>query len=108
MSSDMLFVICHVVCVVQNALKLSDEQIQDLMFVRRMDYTKHSLLDSQREPIAARIQEYTPNPVANVNKLSALAAEIQQQALEDHDTVHRVSWAVHCGVRCDSTCHVVE
>ena len=88
----------------QNVLKLSVEQIRDLMFVRRIDYIKHHLLDSPREAIAAQIKEHTPNPIANVNKLSALATQLQHQAVEDHDLVHRVSWAVHCGVSHGSTC----
>ncbi len=77
---------------------LSDEQVKDLMFIRRVDYSKHHLLASQREALAARIREGSPSPIANVNKLSACATQLQQQALEDHDVVHRVSWAVSCGV----------
>lgn len=83
---------------VQNAMLLADEQVKDLMFIRRVDYSKHHLLASQREALAARIREGSPSPIANVNKLSAFATQLQQQALEDHDVVHRVSWAVSCGV----------
>ena len=77
---------------------LADEQVKDLMFIRRVDYSKHHLLASQRKALAARIREGSPSPIANVNKLSAFATQLQQQALEDHDVVHRVSWAVSCGV----------
>lgn len=90
--------LCDTICMVQNAMLLSDEQVKDLMFIRRVDYTKHHLLASQREALAARIREGSPSPIANVNKLSAFATQLQQQALEDHDVVHRVSWAVSCGV----------
>ncbi len=88
-------VLCELV---QNAMLLSDEQVKDLMFIRRVDYSKHHLLASRREALAGRIREGSPSPIANVNKLSAFAAQLQQQALEDHDVVHRVSWAVSCGV----------
>lgn len=90
--------LCDTICMVQNAMLLSDEQVKDLMFIRRVDYSKHHLLASQREALAARIREGSPSPIANVNKLSAFATQLQQQALEDHDVVHRVSWAVSCGV----------
>ncbi len=92
---NMRRVLCELV---QNAMLLSDEQVKDLMFIRRVDYGKHHLLASQREALAARIREGSPSPIANVNKLSAFATQLQQQALEDHDVVHRVSWAVSCGV----------
>lgn len=80
-------------------LNLSDEQIQDLMFVRQVDYAKHHVLGSQREAVAANIHQNSPTPVVNCNKLSASAIQLQQQALDEHDVVHRVTWAVQCGVR---------
>lgn len=79
-------------------LNLSDEQIQDLMFVRQVDYAKHFVLGSQRAAVAASIHQDSPTPIVNFNKLSASAIQLQQQALDEHDVVHRVSWAVHCGV----------
>ena len=79
-------------------LNLSDEQIQDLMFVRQVDYAKHHVLGSQREALAANIHQDSPTPIVNCNKLSASAIQLQQQALDEHDIVHRVTWAVHCGV----------
>lgn len=84
-------------------LNLSDEQIQDLMFVRQVDYAKHCVLGSQREAVAASIHQDSPTPIVNFNKLSASAIQLQQQALDEHDVVHRVTWAVHCGVCCASS-----
>ena len=86
----------------QNMLDLSDEQIQDLMFIRQVDYAKHHVLSSQREAVAANIHQECPTPIVNFNKLSASAIQLQQQALDEHDVVHRVTWAVLCGVCCAS------
>ncbi len=69
----------NVLCeLVQNAMLLADEQVKDLMFIRRVDYSKHHLLASQRKALAARIREGSPSPIANVNKLSAFATQLQQ------------------------------
>ena len=83
-------------------LKLSADQIQDLMFVRKVVFAKNHILNSQREAVAANILEDSPTPVVNVNKLSVSAVQLQQQALDEHDVVHRVKWAIHCGVCLDS------
>ena len=83
-------------------LRLSDDQIQDLMFVRQVAYLKNHMLSCQGEAVAAKILEDSPTPVVNVNKLSTSAIQLQQQALDEHDVVHRVKWAIHCGVCLDS------
>ena len=88
--------------VVQDMLKLSDDQIQDLMFVRRVTYLKNHILSCQREAVAAKILEDSPTPVVNVNKLSVSAIQLKQQALDKHDVVQRAKWAIHCGVSLDS------
>ena len=77
-------------------LELSDDQIQDLMFVRQVDYAKHHVLGSQREAVAASIHQDSPTPSVNFNKLSASAIQLQQQALYEQDVVHWMTWAVHC------------
>ena len=87
--------------VVQDMLKLSDDQIQDLMFVRRVTYLKNHILSCQREAVAAKILEDSPTPVVNVNKLSVSAIQLKQQAQDKHDVVQRAKWAIHCGVRLD-------
>ena len=83
----------------QDLLKLSDKQIQDLMFIRRVSYTKHHLLSSQREAVAANILEASPTPVVNVTKIAASSVQLEQQAQDEHDVILRVKWAIHCGVR---------
>ncbi|KAA6420342.1 MAG: hypothetical protein FRX49_09504 [Trebouxia sp. A1-2] len=79
-------------------LKLSDKQIQDLMFIRRVWYVKHHLLSSQRKAVAANILEASPTPVVNVTKIAASAVQLEQQAEDEHDVILRVKWAIHCGV----------
>lgn len=88
--------------VLQDMLKLSADQIRDLMFLRKVACTKNHILSSQREAVAAKILEDSPTPVVNVNKLSVSAVQLQQQALDEHDVVQRVKWAIHCGVCLDS------
>lgn len=86
----------------QDMLRLSEEQVQDLMFIRQVVHTKNHLLASQCEAVAAKILEDSPTPVVSVNKLSASAVQLQQQASDEHDVVLRVKWAIHCGVCSDS------
>ena len=88
----------RVVVCLQDMLQLSDEQIKDLMFVRQVTYAKQHFLASQLEAVATKIHEDSPSPIVKFNKLSASAIQLQQQALDQHDVVHRVRWAVHCGV----------
>lgn len=88
----------------QDTLKLSDEQIQDLMFIRQVSYAKHHLLSMQREAVACKILEHSPTPVVNVNKIAASAIKLEQQAVDEHNLVLRVKWAIHCGV-CYCSCH---
>lgn len=92
-------------CGLQDLLKLSDKQIQDLMFIRRVSYTKRHLLSLQRKTVAANILEASPTPVVNVTKIAASSVQLEQQAQDEHDVILRVKWAIHCGVRCQSRCH---
>lgn len=93
----------HVLYDLQDLLKLSDKQIQDLMFIRRVWYVKHHLLSSQRKAVAANILEASPTPVVNVTKIAASAVQLEQQAEDEHDVILRVKWAIHCGVWCQSS-----
>lgn len=68
------------------------------MFIRQVAHTKNHVLASQCEAVAAKILEDSPTPVVSVNKLSASAIQLQQQASDEHDVVLRVKWAIHCGV----------
>jgi hypothetical protein len=89
----------------QDLLKLSDKQIQDLMYIRRVSYTKRHFLSLQREAVAANILEASPTPVVNVTKIAASSVQLEQQAQDEHDVILRVKWAIQCGVRCQSRCH---
>ena len=77
---------------------MSDKQIRDLMFIRRVCYTKHHVLSSQRKAVAANILEASTTPVGNVTKVAASAVQLEQQAEDEHDVILRVKWAIHCGV----------
>lgn len=86
-------------------LNLSDKQIRDRMFIRRVSYIKHHLLSSQRKAAASSILEASPTPVVNVTKIAASSVQLEQQAQDEHDVILRVKWAIHCGVRRRSSFH---
>lgn len=79
-------------------LSLSEEQIKDIMFLRRMYFAKRRTLDAQRAALISRMQEQAPNPVANAARTSAFAAELRENAAEDFKFHQKAAAAVLCGV----------
>ncbi len=82
----------------QRALCLSGEQIADLMFLRHVYVLKRHELDSKRAVLSAKVQEHNTNALADMSKVTSVATQLQQNAAEDHNVVHRYCWAVYFGV----------
>ncbi len=62
----------------QSELKLSENQIQDLMHLRQLYLIKRHLLALRRATITAQIQEHSANPLADVMRLSTFASQLQE------------------------------
>lgn len=79
-------------------LSLSEQQINDIMFLRRMYFAKRRSLDAQRTALISRMQEQAPNPVAHAARTSPFAAELRENAAEDFKFHQKAAAAVLCGV----------
>ncbi len=87
-------------------MELSEDQIQDLMLVRKVCLIKRSLIAAERVHIMTSMQNQTPTlditaalPINDNAEMSAMAERLKQNAAEDAQVVHRVSRALFCGVR---------
>ncbi len=82
----------------QGILCLSDDQIQDLMFLRRVYFLKRHELNSQCAALRAKMQNQDPHPLANVAMVTSAASQLRQNAAEDRQVLMRFAWAVYFGV----------
>ena len=82
----------------QTLLSLSEDQIQDLMLLRRLYIVKRCLLGSQRARLVARMQEPSPDLISAALKASSVATELGNNAAQDRQLFHRITWGVYCGV----------
>lgn len=84
----------------QDLLCLSDHQVQDLMFLRRVYLLKRHELKSQCTALTARLQHRDLGswPLVNVTTVASAATQLQQNAAEDHQVLMRLVWAVLFGV----------
>ena len=96
----MLCVTWHVIFVgqVQTVLSLSEEQVQDLMLLRRLFIVKRCLLGSQRARLVVRMQEPSPDLISDALKASSVATQLGNNAAQDRQLFHRFTWGVYCGV----------
>jgi len=83
---------------VQTLLSLSEDQVQDLMLLRRLFIVKRCLLGSQRARLVARMQEPSPDLISDALKASSVATELGNNAAQDRQLFHRFTWGVYCGV----------
>ena len=84
----------------QEAVCLSDCQIQDLILLRRWNLVRRHHLAMQRASLTARVQEQRLNPVHCAIGVADTAIKLHQNAVDDHQMIIRFSWAICYGV-CD-------
>ena len=97
----------------QTLLNLSEEQVQDLMLLRRLFIVKRLLLSTQRARLTARMQEQSPDLISDALKASSIATQLGNNAAQDRQMFHRFTWGVYCGVghvcvRTFDACHSVS
>ena len=83
----------------QGILGLSDSQIQDLMFVRRVYILRKHELDLHQAALLASVQEHSSGTLSDIPRVTELANQIRLTAAEHHLLVQRFGWAMYMGVR---------
>lgn len=86
------------VCCMQCVLNLSSDQVSDLMLLRHVYITRKVLLDAQRAKLITKMQQSSPDAIAEAMKASNVAQQIGDDAGQRRQLFHRVTWAVYCGV----------
>ena len=79
-------------------LCLSEEQVHDVMFLRRVSYLRLHQVHTQRTALQAEAQEPSLRPVYAVRRLKSVAKQLQLNTTVDGDILYRFSWAMYFGV----------
>ena len=88
----------------QRLLDLSEEQLEDMMLLRKLYVTKRHLLSVRREALMASTRERMPHAIENVTRMSDLASQLKDNASEDHQLLYMMSRAFFCGVSVHDVC----
>lgn len=83
----------------QAVLCISSEQVQDLMFLRRVFILRRHEVASQRAALTSQMQDQHASTLANATRVTELASELKQNASADHQNFHRFAWSTYFGVR---------
>ena len=85
----------------QGLLDLPEDQIVDLMHLRRLYLTKRGLLAMERQQLVSSIASFNNqlvHPSDNSAAAVDVAAALKENAFEDQEVLYRVARAVWCGV----------
>lgn len=87
---------------VQRLLAFSEEQLHDLMLLRRLYVTRRGLHAMERRALVSQApinHHQIPLPNDNLTQLSGLASQLKKNAEDDYRVYHRVACASRRGVR---------
>jgi len=89
--------------VLQSFLGLSQDQVEDLLYIRRLYLTKRGLLAMERNALMAETindgcDKAIPTARESLDSLTDLASALQQNAMEDYQVYIKVAAAVRRGV----------
>ena len=82
----------------QAILDLSRDQLEDLMLLRQLYITRRHLLNETQSKLMAGGQQKSAHPLDSVMRMSDLAAQLVENAAEEHTLLYKVSRAFYCGV----------
>ena len=88
--------------VLQRLLAISEEQMQDIMLLRRIYVTRRGLHALERRALVSQApisHHQIPLPSDNLTQLSDLASQLKKNAADDYRVYHRVACASRRGVR---------
>ena len=83
----------------QEVLNLSKEQVQDLMFLRRVYFLRRHELEAKRTPDLKNAQQHDGKAMYGVMRMIGAAMRLQDNTLEDIHFRIRFGWAMYLGVR---------
>ena len=82
----------------QELFNLSESQKRDIMFLRRVYVLRLHELNEQQATLTAQLQSHTFSPLADVSRVTSITAKLRQNAAARSQLVHRLAWAIYCGV----------
>ena len=85
----------------QRLLAFSEEQLRDLMHLRRIYVTRRGLHAMERRELLSQApvsHHQMPLPSDNLTQLSDLASRLQKNAADDYRVYHRIACAARRGV----------
>ena len=85
----------------QRVLFLSDAQMQDFAFLRRLYLTKRAVLAFERKKLVEQLHVNSstlPHPAEGELNASDLAGKLRQNAREDYEVYIKIGYAVRRGV----------
>ena len=82
----------------QAVVRLTNEQVQDLMFLRRVCRLRQQQLAAQREELTAKLEDHSINPFSNTSRRSDLASQLAENLAEHHQVFYRSLWGAYNGV----------
>ena len=92
----------------QRLLAFSEEQLRDMMHLRRIYVTRRGLHAMERRELlsqAAASHHQMPLPSDNLTQLSDLASQLKKNAADDYRVYHRIACALRRGVSCSDLLH---
>ena len=85
-------------CAVQSIFGLSDDQVQDLMFLREVYILKEGELNMQQAALTARMQDRSSDPVIEVARVASIGTELRVNAAQCHKLIQKLCHAMYFGV----------
>lgn len=82
----------------QVALELSEAQVRDLLLLRRLYHTRMAILSSERKQILTSMSEAS-NSLESPVDMTRLTADLEANALEEHQTHFKLVRGYYKGVR---------
>lgn len=79
-------------------LDLSKEQVQDLMFLRRIYFLRRHELQTQRAALRSRAEELEAEPMYATSRMANVNRQLNHNGIEDIQTMLRFSWTIYLGV----------
>ena len=82
----------------QAVLDLSKEQVQDLMFLRRVYFLRRHELQTQRAALRNRAEALEAEPMYATSRMANVNRQLNHNGIEDIQTMLRFSWTMYLGV----------
>ena len=89
---------CNSLMILQDVLCLSQEQLEDLMYLRKVYTVRCHELDLQRSTLVEQMQDSRMQSVASLNAMAQDTQKLKQVAAATIHTKYKFAWAMFLGV----------